>query len=162
MATVYKNLSDHEPSTIPSGKGHKFSVVVSEWNSDVTYAMADAAVRQLTESGVQKEDISIHYVAGSFELIYACTHIAKRKTPPSAVIAIGCIVRGETPHFEYISEAVAVNIGKLNVDHNTPVILGVLTTDTMQQALDRAGGKHGNKGDEAAVTALKLVKEFAL
>lgn len=162
MATIYKNLSDHDPATIPSGKGHKFAIVVSEWNSNVTFAMADAAVQQLIRSGVDEKDISIRYVAGSFELIYASTAIAKQVTPPSAIIAIGCIVRGETPHFDYISEAVAVNIGKLNVDHNTPVILGVLTTDTMQQALDRAGGKHGNKGDEAAVTALKLVKEFAL
>lgn len=162
MATIYKNLSDHDPATIPSGKGHKFAIVVSEWNSNVTFSMADAAVQQLIKSGVAQEDISVHYVAGSFELIYASTAIARRPVPPSAIIAIGCIVRGETPHFDYISEAVAVNIGKLNVDYNTPVILGVLTTDTMQQALDRSGGKHGNKGDEAAVTALKLVKEFAL
>lgn len=162
MATVYKNLSDHDPATIPSGKGHSFAIVVSEWNSNVTFAMADATVQQLKISGVAEEDITIQYVAGSFELIYASAALAKKATPPSAIIAIGCIVRGETPHFDYISEAVAVNIGKINTEHSTPVILGVLTTDTMQQALDRSGGKHGNKGDEAAVTALKLVKEFGL
>ncbi len=160
MATIYKNLSDHDPAQIPSGKGFTFAIVVSEWNSNVTSPMAEAARARLLMNGVAESDIAIYYVPGSFELIYASANLSRGVGRPNAVIAIGCVVRGETPHFDYISEAVANNIGHLNVVGDVPIIFGVLTTDTMQQALDRAGGRHGNKGDEAAVTALKMVKVF--
>lgn len=161
MATQYKNLSDHDPALIPSGKGKSFAIVVSEWNDNVTLPMAQGAQEILLAHDVLPNDIHIYHVAGSFELIHASAQIARRTPRPDAVIAIGCVVRGETPHFDYISAAVANNLGKLNAECEIPVIFGVLTTDTMQQALDRAGGKHGNKGDEAAVTALKLASLFA-
>lgn len=155
MATT--NLSNYDPTTVPSGEGKRFAIVVSEWNDQVTNSLASGAIETLKEYGVAEEDIVVDYVPGSFELIYGCHHQLDSYSF-DAVIAIGCIVRGETPHFDYLSESVSINLGALNTHgSDTPVIFGVLTTDDMQQALDRAGGKHGNKGVEAAVTALKLV-----
>lgn len=130
--------------------------MTSEWNSDVTFAMAEGARDTLMEYGVRMEDIREYRVPGSFELIYTCAWLTKGGQYDS-IIAIGCVVRGETPHFDYISESVAVNLGKINAKGRVPVIMGVLTTNDMQQALDRAGGKHGNKGVEGAVTALKMM-----
>lgn len=158
MATT--NLSKYDPTTVPSGKDKRFGIVVSEWNDQVTNSMASGAIETLKEYGVADEDIDVEYVPGSFELIYGCNRFLQCNEY-DAIIAIGCIVRGETPHFDYLSEAVAVDLGKLNADSiDVPVIFGVLTTNDMQQALDRSGGKHGNKGVEAAVTALKLVDRF--
>lgn len=158
MATT--NLSNYDPASVPSGKGKRFGIVISEWNEQVTNSLASGAIKTLKEYGVSDDDIEVECVPGSFELIYGCNRFLQ-SAKFDAIIAIGCIVRGETPHFDYLSEAVAVNLGYINTESmDVPVIFGVLTTNNMQQALDRAGGKHGNKGVEAAVTALKLVRRF--
>lgn len=153
------NLSSYDPTTVPDATGRRFAIVISEWNSQVTNAMGKGAIDTLRKYGVAEGDIDVEYVPGSYELIHACNRLTRR-SDLDAIIAIGCIVRGETPHFDYLSEAVAVNLGKLNTEADMPIIFGVLTTNDLQQALDRSGGCHGNKGVEAAVTALKLVARF--
>lgn len=157
MATT--NLSIYNPDDVPTATGKRVALVVSEWNPAVTDALMQGAHDTLVKYGVAEEDITVHRVSGSFELIYASARLMSSPTltPPDCIIALGCIVRGETPHFDYISEAVSVNLGALNVRGEVPVVFGVLTTDTMEQATERAGGIHGNKGVEGAVTALKLM-----
>ena len=156
MATSLKNLSDYNQETVPSAKGMKFGIVVSEWNRDVTGALLEGAVKTLIKHGAKETDISVKYVPGSFELTYGSKQFAEWGLVDS-VIAIGCVVRGETPHFDYICQGVTQGITELNSKFDVPVIFGVLTTENQEQALDRAGGKHGNKGDEAAITAIKMV-----
>ncbi len=156
MATQYKNLSSYNENTIPDATGMKFGIAVSEWNDKVTYALRDGAVATLIKHGVVAEDINVVTVPGSFELTLGAQFLAQKNV--DAVICLGCVIQGETPHFDYICQGVAYGITELNIKFNVPVIFGVLTTNTMQQAEDRAGGKHGNKGDEAAVTAIKMVQ----
>jgi 6,7-dimethyl-8-ribityllumazine synthase len=156
MATSLKNLSDYNSSTIPSAKGMKFGIVVSEWNYEITGAMAKAAAETLLLHGTIDGDILIKHVPGSYELTLGAQYLADY-TDVDAVICIGCVIQGETPHFDYICQAVAKGITRVALDNGLPVIFGVLTTLTMQQAIDRAGGKHGNKGVEAAITAIKMV-----
>lgn len=155
MASSLKNLSDHDPDTIPDGSSMKFGIVVSEWNEDVTAALLEGAINTLLEHNVTRENINMRTVPGTFELTYGARMIAEQLTP-DAVICLGCVIQGETRHFDFICQGVAHGITQLNLDYAIPFIFGVLTTDTMQQAIDRAGGKYGNKGDEAAVTALKM------
>jgi len=155
MASSLKNLSDHDPSTIPDGKERKIGIVVSEWNEQITAALLEGALNTLKEQGVRKEAIHIKTVPGSFELTYGARVLAEQFSP-DAVICLGCVIQGETRHFDYICQGVSQGITELNLDYDIPFIFGVLTTDNLQQALDRAGGKHGNKGVEAAVTALKM------
>jgi len=154
MAT--KNLSEYVLSSVPDGKEMKFGIVVSEWNYDVTGALARGAVETLKKHGVNDEDILVKHVPGSFELTLGGQFFAEY-TDVDAVILLGCIIQGETRHFDFICQGVAKGATDLNIKYNLPVIFGVLTTDNQQQALDRAGGKLGNKGDEAAITAIKMV-----
>lgn len=156
MATQYKNLSSYNESTIPSAAGMKFGIVVSEWNDKITYALRDGAVATLIKHGASQNDISVVSVPGSFELTLGAQLLAQKNL--DAVICLGCVIQGETPHFDYICQGVAYGITELNIKFNIPVIFGVLTTNTIQQAEDRSGGKHGNKGDEAAITAIKMVQ----
>ena len=156
MATSLKNLSDYNKDTLPSAKGMKVGIVVAEWNSEITFAMCEGAKNLLLKNGANESDIQIHTVPGSFELISGSKMVAKNSNV-DAVIAIGTIIQGETRHFDFICEAVAVGLGNLNIQYNIPFIFGVLTTDNLQQAKDRSGGKHGNKGDEAAFTAIKMI-----
>jgi 6,7-dimethyl-8-ribityllumazine synthase len=156
MATQYKNLSSYNENTIPDATGMKFGIAVSEWNDKVTYALRDGAVATLIKHGVSAEDIHLVTVPGSFELTLGAQFLAQKNV--DAVICLGCVIQGETPHFDYICQGVSYGITELNIKFNIPVIFGVLTTNTMQQAEDRAGGKHGNKGDEAAVTAIKMAQ----
>ncbi|MDO5035621.1 MAG: 6,7-dimethyl-8-ribityllumazine synthase [Porphyromonas sp.] len=158
MATI--NLSEYNPDEIPSGKGKTVSIAVSEWNGEVTQRLLEGAIETLMQHDVRREDINVVHVPGSFELIYACHSLSSGMGQPHVIIALGAVIRGETPHFDYISQAVAINLGKLNATTKTPIVMGVLTTDNMQQALDRAGGSKGNKGVEAAVTALKMIDQF--
>ena len=159
MATT--DLSAYDPDEVPSGKGKKVSIIVSEWNGEVTRNLLKGALDTLLKYDVKEDDITVKWVSGSFELIYGCaTEIRRQTGVPDGVIALGAIIRGETPHFDYIAETTTVNLGKLNAKGACPVIMGVLTTDTMQQALDRSGGIHGNKGVEAAVTLLKMMDRF--
>lgn len=157
MASTLKNLSDHTSRNMNTIAGRKFGIVVSEWNDQVTGALLDGAIETLLANGASKKDIKIHYVPGSFELSLGSQFLASKKNI-DAVIALGCVIQGETKHFDFICSAVAHGITQVGLAHNKPVIFGVLTTNTLQQALDRAGGKHGNKGEEAAVTAIKMLQ----
>jgi 6,7-dimethyl-8-ribityllumazine synthase len=155
MATSLKNLSDYNPDEIPSGEGLRIGVVVSEWNTEITHALLKACVQTLIKHGLNEDDIFIEHVPGSFELPLGAKLMAE-KNDPAAVICLGCVIQGETRHFDFICQGVAKGITELNMSYGKPFIFGVLTTDTLQQAKDRSGGKHGNKGDEAAITALKI------
>jgi 6,7-dimethyl-8-ribityllumazine synthase len=156
MATSLKNLSNYDPEKVPDASRMKFGIVVSEWNEEVTAALAEGAINTLMNHGCLKENIHTMPVPGSFELIYGARLIAE-KHPLDAVITIGCVIQGETRHFDFICQGVTHGISELNLEYDIPFIFGVLTTENQQQALDRAGGKHGNKGDEAAITAIKMV-----
>lgn len=151
------NLSDHDPAAIPSGKGRRFAIVAAEWNPEITNAMLQGALDTLREHGVEEEDLLVRRVPGTYELTSAADIILKR-TSVDAVICIGCVIQGETRHFEFICQAVSQGLTNVALKHERPVIFSVLTTETMQQALDRAGGRHGNKGVEGAVTALKMAE----
>ena len=156
MATALKNLSDYNPSTVPDATGMKVAIVVAEWNEEITFALRDGAIKTLLKHGVNEEDITIEFVPGTFELTAGAKALAQTDKY-NAVIVIGCVIQGETRHFDFICNGVTQGITQLNLDYNLPFIFGVLTTNNEQQALDRAGGKHGNKGDEAAITAIKMV-----
>ena len=155
MSSSLKNLSDHDPARIPDGSLMKFGIVVSEWNEEITAALLEGALNTLKHHGVKEENIDVKAVPGSFELPYGARIVAEQFSP-HAVICLCCVIRGETSHFDYICQGVTKGITELNLDYDIPFIFGVLTTENLQQARDRAGGKHGNKGDEAAVTALKM------
>lgn len=133
----------------------RFAIVVSEWNTEVTEALYNGALETLLKFGVNKDDVVRRNVPGSFELTLGAQLMAERKEF-DAIICIGVVIQGETKHFDFICDAVSKGITDLNLKYNLPVIFGVLTPNTMQQALDRAGGVHGNKGDEAAITAIKM------
>lgn len=155
MASSLKNLSDYDPATIPDGSSFKIGIVVSEWNEEITAALLEGTLSTLQHHGVSRENIEVRTVPGSFELPYGARIIAE-KSSPQAVICLGCVIQGETKHFDYICQGVSGGITELNLDYDIPFIFGILTTDNLQQARDRAGGKYGNKGDEAAVSALKM------
>ncbi|WKK82719.2 6,7-dimethyl-8-ribityllumazine synthase [Marivirga arenosa] len=156
MASNLKNLSTHSGKNMKGLHDKKFAIVVSEWNEEVTESLYNGAYESLIENGIPKENIQKHYVPGSFELSLGAQWMAE-KEDIDAVICLGCVIQGETRHFDFICDAVAHGITNVSLKYNKPVIFGVLTPNTQQQALDRAGGKHGNKGDEAAFTALKML-----
>src|SRR5690625_119625 len=151
-----RNLSDYDKTSLPDASKYKFGIVVSEWNEEITEGMFEGAKQTLIENGVPLEQIVRWNVPGSFELIYGCKRMQQTVDTLDAIIAIGCVIQGETRHFDFVSEAVSINIKDLNVHSNIPVIFCVLTDNTYQQSLDRSGGKHGNKGTEAAVAAIKM------
>jgi 6,7-dimethyl-8-ribityllumazine synthase len=153
MATA--NLSDYDPGRVPSASEMRFGIVVSEWNYDITAALLKGAIDTLKKHDASDSNIIVKRVPGSFELPLGAQFIAEYDDV-DAVICLGCIIQGETPHFNYICQGVTHGILQLNLDYNIPFIFGVLTTNDLQQAIDRAGGKHGNKGDEAAITAIKM------
>lgn len=157
MSSNAFQLSDSDMAPVPSGKGMKIGIVVSEWNDSITKALLSGAVSTLKANGVEPEDIEVEIVPGSFELIFGCSQMVKAGKV-DAVIAIGCVIRGDTPHFDYICQAVSAGISNLNVKGDKPVIFGLLTTNSQEQAEERSGGILGNKGDEYAVTALKMVE----
>ncbi len=162
MATALKNLSSYNPDDVPVARQMKFGIVVAEWNPDITFALRDAAINTLLRQGALKNNIVVKHVPGSFELTLGAKWMAETEEF-DAVICLGCVIQGETRHFDFICQSVTQGITKLNLDYSIPVVFGVLTTNTVEQAKDRAGGKHGNKGDEAAVTAIKMAalkKEF--
>ncbi len=158
MATAYHNLSDYNPARLPDAEKNaqmRVAIIVSEWNEEITFALRDGAIVTLQSNGVKPENIIVDYVPGAFELTFAAQAVAEAHDL-DAVIVLGCVVRGGTPHFEYVCSGVTQGITHLNSLFGIPFIFGVLTTDDMQQAKDRAGGIHGNKGDEAAITAIKM------
>jgi len=158
MATENTNLSSYDKNTIPNAKDFRFGIVVSEWNHDITEGMFQGAFDALKDCGAINENIVRWDVPGSFELIYGCKRMMQSYDMLDAVIAIGNVIKGETKHFDYVCEGVAHGIKDLNVQGDIPVIFCVLTDDTMQQSIDRSGGKHGNKGTEAAIVAIKMAQ----
>jgi 6,7-dimethyl-8-ribityllumazine synthase len=153
MATA--NLSEYDPAKVPDAGEFRFGIVVSDWNSEITFALLEGAVKTLQKHGALSDNILVKHVPGSFELTLGAQMIAESEDVDS-IICLGCVIRGETPHFTYICQGVTMGITQLNIDYNIPFIFGVLTTENLQQAKDRAGGRLGNKGDEAAVTAIKM------
>ena len=157
MAT--QNLSEYDIQKLPSKEAvrkQKYAIAVADWNSQVTHALLKGAVDALIECGVQEKNIKIVHVPGTFELTYAANRLCDGY---NAVVVLGCVIQGETPHFDYVCQGVTAGITKLNAERfrcGHPIIFGVLTVNTLQQALDRAGGIHGNKGVEAAITAIKM------
>lgn len=149
------NLSAYDPKLVPDASEMRFGIVVSDWNMEITWSLLDGAVKTLIKHGVTDKNIVVKHVPGSFELTLGAQFLAECDDL-DAVICLGCVIRGETPHFEYICQGVTYGITQLNLEYNLPFIFGVLTTNTQQQAVERAGGKLGNKGDEAAVTAIKM------
>ncbi len=158
MATSLKNLSEYDPNKLPSKEhiaNQKYAIVVADWNTEVTSALLDGAVEAFLQSGVLEEHLYIMRVPGTFELTYA-SHLLQEEDKYAGIVAIGCVIRGDTPHFDYICQGVSIGLSHLNANGMTPVIFSVLTTENQQQALDRAGGKHGNKGTEGAITAIRM------
>ncbi len=150
-----KNLSAYDPGSVPDAGDMRFGIVVSDWNSNITRMLLEGAVNRLKQHGTEEDNIVIKHVPGSFELTLGAQFLAEYDEI-DAVICLGCVIQGETPHFTYICQGVTHGITQLNMEYNIPFIFGVLTTLTYQQAADRAGGIHGNKGDEAAITAIKM------
>lgn len=153
MATT--DLSAYNYETVPDSSEMRFGIVVSDWNNEITRALLEGAVSTLKKHGTSKKNIVVKHVPGSFELTLGAQFLAEYDDL-DAVICLGCVIQGETPHFTYICQGVTQGITQLNMEYNIPFIFGVLTTLTQEQAADRAGGKHGNKGDEAAITAIKM------
>lgn len=149
------DLSSYDPKELPSAAEMRFGLVVADWNPEITRPMLDAATDTLRKAGCQENDIVTHFVPGSFELPLGAKWLLDAATP-DAIICIGCVIRGETPHFDFISQAVTIGLMQLQLDYAVPVIFGVLTTNDLQQAKDRSGGKYGNKGVEAALTAIRM------
>ena len=156
MATAFQNLSSYDFNSVPDASDMRVGIVVSEWNNAITEKLLEGACNTLEKHGVSHHNIQIFRVPGSFELTFGAQQVAKF-CDVDAVIVLGCVVRGDTPHFDYVCEGVTEGVTKLNATQDTPVIFGLLTTENMQQAEDRAGGKHGNKGDESAITAIKMI-----
>ena len=155
MATINKNLSDYDKNTVPNAKDFRFGIVVSEWNDTITEGLYSGAIAALLENEVLRQNIIRWNVPGSFELIYGSKKMLQTQNV-DAVIAIGCVIQGQTKHFDFVCEGVTQGIKDLNVQTDVPVIFCVLTDDTMQQSIDRSGGIHGNKGTEAAIAAIKM------
>ncbi|MCB8999629.1 MAG: 6,7-dimethyl-8-ribityllumazine synthase [Bacteroidales bacterium] len=155
MASNLKNLSSYDPGKIPDASDMKFGIVVSEWNQEITSSLLKGALDTLHKHGAKDENIEVRWVPGSFELTLGGQFFAEYRDV-DAVLCLGCVIQGETRHFDFICQGVSYGITDLNLNNNIPFIFGVLTTDTQQQAVDRSGGRHGNKGDEAAITAIKM------
>ena len=159
MATAYQNLSAYDFDSVPDASEMTIGIVVSEWNTNITEKLLIGAINTLEKHGVKPENIITRRVPGSFELTFGAKRLAESKEL-NAIIILGCVVKGDTPHFDYVCSGVTQGITELNLMYDIPFIFGLLTTDTMEQSEDRAGGKYGNKGDEAAITAIKMI-DFA-
>ncbi|WP_276390150.1 6,7-dimethyl-8-ribityllumazine synthase [Eudoraea chungangensis] len=156
MATAGKNLSFYDKASLPDARNFKIGLVVSEWNSEITEALFDGAELTLLDCKVEKKNIIRLNVPGSFELPLGCKRMILEEKV-DAVVAIGSLIQGETKHFDFVCSATAQGIMDVNLQLDIPVIFCVLTDNTFQQAKDRSGGKHGNKGAEAAIAAIKMV-----
>lgn len=157
MATAGKNLSTYDSDSIPNGADFKIGIVVSEWNESITGNLLKGAKETLVKNGVKEENIIIHNVPGSFELPLSAQWMLD-KADINGVIAIGSVIQGETKHFDFVCQATAQGIKDIGLKYNKPAIFCVLTDNTMQQAIDRSGGRHGNKGTEAALACLKMIE----
>ena len=157
MATALHNLSSYDMDKVPDASNMCFGIVVAEWNKEITAALLDGAVNTLEKHGALPENIHVKTVPGSFELVYGA-HQMTLNGGYDAIIILGCVIKGETPHFDYICQGVTYGISRLNATSEIPVIYGLLTTFDLQQAKDRSGGKLGNKGDECAIDDIKMEK----
>ena len=156
MASALKNLSTYDETNLPDAAEMSFGIVVADWNSHITHALYEGCFETLTKHGVSEEKIFTAQVPGGFELPVGA-QILNGKHRPDALICLGCVIRGETRHDEYINQAVATGLMNLGSMSGKPFVFGLLTVENEAQALDRAGGKHGNKGVEAAITAIRMV-----
>ncbi|WP_299110546.1 6,7-dimethyl-8-ribityllumazine synthase [uncultured Winogradskyella sp.] len=160
MATANHNLSNYDKATIPNAKDFRFGIVVSEWNDKITEGLWQGAFDALIDCGAIKQNIVRWNVPGTFELTYGAARMSKSIYADSgmldAIIVIGCVIQGETKHFDFVCEGVTQGIKDLNLKGNIPVLFCVLTDNNIQQSIDRSGGKHGNKGTEAAIAAIKM------
>ena len=162
MASKYFDTSLYKPKDLPKKEeliDTRIAIIAADWNSSITYALRDGAYDALIENGIQEKNVEIFHVPGAFELTYAASKLAKTQKV-DAIIVIGCVIQGDTPHFKYVCEGVTQGITELNLKGDIPVIFSVLTTYTIKQARDRAGGCLGNKGIEGAITAIKMIKRF--
>lgn len=158
MATANKNLSTYNKEEIPNAKDFKFGIVVSEWNPEITESLFQGAFDALRENGVLKENIVRWNVPGSFELVYGAKKMIESFEMLDALVVIGVVIQGETKHFDFVCQGVTKGIVDLNVKGDTPIIFCVLTDNHIQQSLDRSGGRHGNKGTEAGIAAIKMAQ----
>ncbi len=157
MATVHKNLSEFTLSEAPKSRGKKITLVVSKWNDEITSSLKEGAIETLKSFGVYARDIKVIEVPGCFELAFAAKQVITNHEV-DAVICVGCVIKGETSHFDYVCQAATNGIQELNLQYDVPVVFCVLTDDNIEQSKSRSGGKHGNKGVEAAVTAAQMIK----
>ena len=149
------DLSEYDTASVPDAGKMRFGIVVSDWNREVTHSLLEGSITTLKKHGASESNIVVRHVPGSFELTLGAQFLAEYDDL-DAIICLGCVIQGETPHFSYICQGVTQGITQLNLEYNIPFIFGVLTTLNHKQALERAGGIHGNKGDEAAITAIKM------
>lgn len=156
MATAYQNLSEYDLEKVPNAGTFSFGIIVSEWNYQITGNLLKGAYDTLIKHGAKEENITVIHVPGTYELPIASQMLLEKNTALDSVIAIGSVIQGETKHFDFVCEATAQGIKDVSLKYNKPVIFAVLTDNTMQQAIDRSGGKHGNKGIECAVAAIKM------
>ena len=159
MATAYHNLSEYDFNSVPNAEDMKFGIVVSEWNYNITGALLKGAVETLKKHGAKEENILVKTVPGSFELTFGANQMMEN-CDIDAIIAIGCVIKGDTPHFDYVAAEVSKGVASVSMKYNIPVIFGVLTTDTIEQAVERAGTKAGNKGSDAAMAALEMINLY--
>jgi len=157
MASALKNLSDYDKKNIPSAKEMTFGVVVSDWNKEITHALYEGCYDTLLKHKAETDNIHTIQVPGAFELTAGARMMLTSKSP-DAIICLGCVIKGETSHNEYINQAVATGLTQMSIATGKPVIFGLLTPNDLKQAKDRSGGKHGNKGVEAAVTAIRMAE----
>lgn len=169
MATQYQNLSEYDQDKMPDKENvslQQYAIAVADWNPQITHTLLEGAINTLIENGVKPSNINVVHVPGTFELTFAAKEFSnnysynnenKKILKYAAIITLGCVIQGDTPHFDYVCQGVTHGITKLNtIKDCCPVIFGVLTTNTLEQAQERAGGIHGNKGVEAAITAIKM------
>ncbi len=157
MATSIKNLSDYDKKNISNGADYKIGIVVSEWNEAITSKLMEGAINTFKENGVTDQNLLIKSVPGAFELPLGAQSLLEFNKL-DGVITIGTVIQGETKHFDYVCSGASQGIMTVMLNYNTPISFCVLTDNTMQQSIDRSGGKHGNKGIECAVSLLKMIE----
>jgi 6,7-dimethyl-8-ribityllumazine synthase len=157
MATSEKNLSEYITEDIPNGADFKIGIVVSEWNEDITLNLLKGAEQALVDNKVNPDNITVKFVPGAFELPLGCQMLLEADEDLDGVIAIGCVIQGETKHFDFVCQGATQGITSIQLEYNTPVSFCLLTDNTKQQSIDRSGGKHGNKGIECAIACLKMI-----
>ena len=157
MATSEKNLSEYNKENIPNGADFKIGIVVSEWNDDITFNLLRGAQQALIDNHVHPDNIIVKFVPGAFELPLGCQFLLEAHGEIDGLIAIGCVIQGETRHFDFVCDGATRGIMDTQLEYNTPISFCLLTDNKKQQSIDRSGGKHGNKGIECAIACLKMI-----